>query len=69
MMQLLGMKKRLKSIKQMPELVAVKHQKLAEKDYYNKMVEYDRIRNYVDSKIPPNQANKEMRAKVISKLI
>ena len=68
MMQLLGLKKRMKAIKAMPELVAMKNERLIEQNRYNKMIDYERLRGEIDKHIPPNHANKEHREKVIKSL-
>ena len=66
MLQLLGLRKRIKAMNQMPALIAVADEKRKQQDYYNNMVEYERLRNALESKIPPYMANKENIKKVMS---
>jgi hypothetical protein len=58
MIHLLELKKRLKAIKQMPALVANRNESLLAQDRYNKEIEYARIRNNINNKIPPYQGSK-----------
>jgi hypothetical protein len=64
MNQLLGLKKRLKAMKQMPQLAANRYERLFEQDRYNKETEYARVRNNINTAIPPYQATGENQRKV-----
>ena len=68
MLQLLGLGKRLKAMSQMPALIAVADERRKQQDYYNNMIEYERLRNALESKIPPYMSNKENIKKVMTGL-
>jgi hypothetical protein len=52
------LKKRMKTIKKMPALVANRNESLLAQDRYNKEVNYAIIRKNINSKIPPYQGSK-----------
>jgi hypothetical protein len=68
MTQLLGLKKRLKAIKQMPALVANRNESLLAQSRYNKEVDYARLRNNIASHIPPYQGSSENKRTVLGSL-
>ena len=65
-LQLLMLKKRLKFMRAMPELVALKNNHILNQDNYNKRIDYDKLRNVISERIPPNQMNREAKRKVIN---
>ena len=65
MNQLLGLKKRLKAIKQMPQLVANRNERLFEQKRYNQEIDYARLRNNINTVIPPYQASNENKRKAL----
>jgi len=67
-MQLAMLRKRIKLMKAMPELVAMKNEHILNNDNYNKKIEYDKLRNMVAEKIPPYQMNKDNTKKVLNLL-
>ena len=67
-LQLLMLRKRIKSMKVMPELVAMKNEHILNKENYNKLIDNYKIRNLVAEKIPPYQMNKEHTKKVLGQL-
>ena len=60
---LMNLKKRLKAVKQMCELIRIRNENLANQDYYNKKIEYDKLRHIVASRIPHGSMNNDFRAK------
>jgi len=67
-LQLLMLRKRLKFMKAMPELVAMKNDHILNQDNYNKRIAYDKLRNVISEKIPPNQMSRETKRKVVNLL-
>jgi hypothetical protein len=51
-------------MKQMPHLAANRYERLFEQDRYNKETEYARVRNNINTAIPPYQATGEKQRKV-----
>jgi len=67
-LQLLMLRKRLKFMKAMSELVAMKNDHILNQDNYNKRIAYDKLRNVISEKIPPNQMSRETKRKVVNLL-
>jgi len=63
MQQLMNLKRRLKAMKQMGELIRIRNENLANQDYYNKKVTYDKLRHDMASRIPHGSMNKDFQNK------
>ena len=64
--QLGQLERRLKAMKQMPELVANRNMHLMEQKNRNEQMDYERIRQRTRPMIPPYMANKENVRKVLA---
>ena len=68
MQQLMDLKRRLKAMKQTGELIRIRNENLANQNYYNKKVTYDKLRHIVASRIPPGSMSKDFISKVAKSL-
>ena len=66
--QFLNLRKQIKALNAMPALVAARNRKLYQSDMYNGHVNYEKLRGLVNSSVPMNQANNDMKQKVIRSL-
>ena len=55
-------------MKAMPQLVALRNERLAQQNNYNNKLDYDKTRNIVAQEVPPNQLNRDTGTRVIDLL-
>ena len=53
-------------MKAMPELAAVRNERLEQQNRYNNKMDYDKLRNMIAQQAPPSQMNGDMATRIIN---
>ena len=52
-------------MKAMPQLVALRNERLEQQNNYNNKLDYDKLRNMIAQEVPPNQLNRDTATRVM----